>query len=108
VQNNLGQISEGRADLEKAFDMDNGPEIKEITILDLIDIGHLAFEYGEGYDAEGNKDKSLSYKRFALGVLITAYNIDVTKRDIAKTIFQFAEKIGDETTMLKYKEIAEK
>jgi tetratricopeptide (TPR) repeat protein len=105
---NLGQIGEGKTDLEKAFEMDKGTEIKEITILDLVDIGHLAFEYGEGYETEGDKDKGLSYKRFSIEVLITAFDIDQTKKDIAKTISQYAYKIGDEPTTLKYKEIAEK
>jgi len=105
---NLGQISEGKTDLDKAFEMDKGSEIKEITVLDLVDIGHLAFEYGDGYEAEGDKEKGLSYKRFSIGVLITAFNINETNKDVAKAISEYAEKIGDTNTMLKYKEIAEK
>lgn len=105
---NLGQISEGKTDIDKAFEMDKGSEIKEITILDLVDIGHLAFEYGEGYEAEGDKEKGRSYKRFSIGVLITAFNINKTNKEVAKVISEYAGKIGDTTTMSKYKEIAEK
>jgi tetratricopeptide (TPR) repeat protein len=104
---NLGQISEGNRDLEKAFEIDKSLEIKEITVFDLIDIGQLAFNYGEEYESEGDKDKGLSYKKFSIGVLITAFNIDKSKKETAKIISQYAGKIDDKTTMLKYKEIAE-
>jgi tetratricopeptide (TPR) repeat protein len=103
---NMGQIPAGWQDLKRAFAIDGGKEIREATIADLTDIGHLAFEYGKAYEAEGAKEKGITYKRFSIGVLLTAFDIDTTKKEIAATISQYAEKIGEKSTAERYREIA--
>lgn len=103
---NLGRIREGMSDIDKAFTLDGGTDVRKTTILDMVDIGNLAFEYGQNYETEGNKETALSYKRFAIGVLMAASTIDTTHKDIAATIARYAEALGDTVTMLKYQKIA--
>lgn len=105
---NMGQIPNGWHDLERAFAIDGGKEIKETTIVDLTDIGQLAFKYGEAYEAEGAKEKGTTYKRFSIGVLLTAFTIDTTKKEIAAMISEYADKIGEKPTAEKYRAIAGK
>ena len=105
---NLGQTKLGKVDIDKAFSMDKSKEIRDITLLDLTDIGTLAFDYGEGYAKEGDAEKGKNYKIFSIGVLMLVYEYDNSKKDIALKISDFANKIGDKETSLKYKQFAEK
>jgi tetratricopeptide (TPR) repeat protein len=100
---NLGDIKDGTSDLENSFKLDNSNENKQITILDLKDIGNLAFKYGEDYEKEGEKEKGLGYKKFAIGVLWVASNFDTTNLEIKKRIAEYAENIGDLNTAEKFK-----
>lgn len=100
---NLGQIQAGKSDIDKAFSMDSTKEIRELTIQDLTDIGQLAFEYGDGYIQQGEADKGKDYKIFSIGVLMLAFDYDKSRKDIALVISEFAAKIGDKETEMKYK-----
>lgn len=103
---NIGQIQAGKADIDKAFSMDTTKEIRKLTIQDLTDIGELAFQYGDGYVQQGEPDKGKDYKTFSIGVLILAFEYDKSRKDIALTIADFAEKLGDKETAKKYKTLA--
>ena len=100
---NLGQIREGKNDIDKAFSIDTTKEIREITIQDLTDIGELAFQYGDGYIQQGEPDKGKDYKTFSIGVLILAFDYDKSRKDIALEVSDFADKLGDKETATKYK-----
>jgi tetratricopeptide (TPR) repeat protein len=103
---NLGQIRGGKSDIDRAFSMDTTKEIRELTILDLTDIGELAFKYGDGYIQQGEAEKGKDYKTFSIGVLILAFDYDKSRKDIALTISEFADKIGDKETAMKYKALS--
>ncbi|RZK16664.1 MAG: tetratricopeptide repeat protein [Pedobacter sp.] len=100
---NLGDIKNGALNINKALELDNSKENKENTILDLKDIGILAFKYGEDYDKQGNKEKGLDYKKFAIGVLSVANNLDTTNFEIKNSIAEYAKRIGDISMAKKYK-----
>jgi tetratricopeptide (TPR) repeat protein len=100
---NLGQIQEGKRNIDEAFSMDTTKEIRELTIQDLTDIGEVAFQYGDGYIEQGEPDKGKDYKTFAIGVLILAFEYDKSRKDIALTISDLAGKFGDKETASKYK-----
>jgi tetratricopeptide (TPR) repeat protein len=100
---NLGQIQEGKNDIDKAFLMDTTKEIRELTIQDLTDIGELAFQYGDGYAQQGEPEKGKDYKTFSIAVLMLAFDYDNSKKDIALKISDFANKLGDKETANKYK-----
>jgi hypothetical protein len=100
---NLGQIEEGKNDIDKAFSIDTRNEIKEITIQDLLDIGELAFKYGDGYIKQGEQEKGKDYKKFSIALLILAFEYDESRKNIALLISDFANKLGDKETAAKYK-----
>jgi tetratricopeptide (TPR) repeat protein len=100
---NLGQIQEGKNDIDKAFSMDTTKEIRELTIHDLTDIGELAFQYGDGYVQQGEPEKGKDYKTFSIAILILAFDYDKSKKDIALKISDFADKLDDKETANKYK-----
>lgn len=100
---NLGQITDGKSDIDKAFSMDTTKEIREITIQDLTDIGELAFQYGDGFTQQGEPDKGKDYKTFSIGVLILAFDYDKSRKDIALKVSDFADKLDDKETANKYK-----
>lgn len=84
----IGQVVQGKKDIYKAFEKDNSPELKEVTVDDLLDIGKLAYSYGEGYEKRNEPDKGKAYKLFALAVLNTVVEIDTTRKDVLATIDQ--------------------
>lgn len=100
---NIGKIEEGKTDIDKAFSMDTTKVIREITLRDLTDIGEVAFQYGDGYIRQGEKEKGNNYKIFSIEVLILAFNYDNSRKDIAKKIADLAHKFGDNETSTKYK-----
>lgn len=100
---NVGQIKEGKGDIDKAFLMDTTKEIKDLTIQDLTDIGELAYQYGDGYIQQGELEKGKDYKTFSIGVLILAFEYDKARKDVSLTIADFADKVGDKETATKYK-----
>jgi tetratricopeptide (TPR) repeat protein len=102
---NLGEIQEGKNDIDKAFTLDTTKEIRELTIQDLTDIGELAFQYGDGYIQQGEPEKGKDYKTFSIGVLILAFDYDKSRKDIALKIAEFAEKLDDKETANKYKKL---
>ena len=99
----LGQIQDGKSDIDKAFAMDTTKEIRKITINDLAGIGRLAFQYGDGYIQQGEPDKGKEYKKFSIITLIIAFEYDKSRKDIALTIADLADKFGDKETANKYK-----
>lgn len=103
---NLGQIPEGKNDIDKAFSMDSTKEIRELTIQDLTNIGEVAFQYGDGYIQQGEPEKGKDYKTFSIGVLMLAFDYDNSKKEIALKISDFAGKLGDKETANKYKRLA--
>jgi tetratricopeptide (TPR) repeat protein len=105
---NLGQIQEGKDDIDKAFSMDTTTKIRELTLQDLTDIGELAFQYGDGYIQQGEPDKGKGYKAFSIGVLMLAFDYNNSRKDLAIKIADFADKSGDKETAKKYKALAEK
>jgi tetratricopeptide (TPR) repeat protein len=100
---NLGDLQGAKIAFEKAFKLDNGNEIKNITVLDLSDIGIRAFDYGAEYERQGEKEKGLEYKRFAVAVLGTAFTIDTTNIETIKRITEYTEALGDKQTALYFR-----
>ena len=95
---NKGNIEEGRKAIDKALSLDTSSVLKEQTVFELMNIGILAFDYGEGYEAQGEAEKGVSYKRFAIGVMIMTYEIAPENRTIIAYIVDYAEKFGDTDT----------
>lgn len=104
---NLGELQEGKNDIDKAFSLDTGKEIRDLTIQDLIDIGELAFEYGDGYIQEGDVEKGQHYKKYGIVVLSIAFDYNRSRKDIALKIADLADKIEDKETATKYKGLSE-
>jgi len=100
---NIGQIKDGKSDIDKAFFMDTTKEIRQITIQDLTDIGELAFKYGDAYIQKDEQEKGKYYKTFSIGVLMLAFEYDKSKKNIALKISDFADRIDDKVISKKYK-----
>lgn len=100
---NLGQIQDGKTDIDRALSLDTTKEIRELTIQNLLDIGELAVQYSDGYIQQGDLDKGKDYKTFSIGVLILAFEYDKSRKDIALIISDLADKLGDKETAIRYK-----
>ncbi len=69
-------------------------------------MGCQAFEYGETYEAQGNKEKAVGFKEFGLNLLFIAYDIELSRKDIAKAIADRAGRIGDLAKQAEYQTLS--
>jgi tetratricopeptide (TPR) repeat protein len=92
---NVGQVELGKEAIDKALELDNGKETLAQAVYSLLDIGLLAFEYGEQYTEQGEFQKGTDYQGFALAVLLTANKIDSTNQEIRKALVNFTASMGD-------------
>jgi tetratricopeptide (TPR) repeat protein len=104
----LNRLGEGWDDLQTAFRLDsisktgNPAETKKITADDLYSMGCRAFEYGETYEAQGDTEKGIGFKEYGLNILFIAYDIELSRKDIAKAIAERTGKLGDVARQNKY------
>ncbi|RYU84262.1 tetratricopeptide repeat protein [Hymenobacter persicinus] len=87
-----GDIQQGWADLQKAFRLAPGSDIKAVTADDLYNLGRRAFAYGEAYAAGGEAGKGTAYQKYAVSVLQMAYSTDPTRKDVAQTLADLAAR----------------
>ena len=99
---NHGDISGGIKEIKKAFQIDNSEEMKQMTVSDLMDIGYLAFDYGNSYEEQGEKETGMNYKQFSVYVLISAHEIDSTNTEIVQSIVDYAKLIDETKIVEKY------
>lgn len=92
---NKGQMARGRKSIEHALEIDKSKETLDHAIYGLLDIGVLAFDYGDEYIRQGEKEKGVGYKKFAVGVLFVANTLDSTNQDVLFKGAELTEKMGD-------------
>ena len=104
----LNELETGWNDLHTAFHLESisgatdASEIKKITADELDGMGRQAFEYGETYETQGEADKATGFKEYGMNILFMAYEIESSRKDIAKAIAERAEKMGDTARHDKY------
>lgn len=103
---NLGEIKDGKNDIDKAFKIDTSAQIRKLTIDDLYDISKLAIQYSENFTKAAEQEKSKDYKKFAVGVLATAFEYDRSRKDIALKIAELTNSLGDKETSNKFEAYA--
>lgn len=96
-QINKGMVEEGEKNIEKSFQLDNSEEMKSNAIENLVQIGNLAYSYGEAYEAEGKKEQGNNYRKFGIRVLMSALEYSNNDEEIGKMIENYAVKMNDDT-----------
>lgn len=99
---NLGDLEGGKKALSKALELSRGPELKNKTVLDLYDVGTLAFHYGSIFEQQGEAEKGINYKKFGVSSLLMAHELDSSDLDVIGKIAEFAEAMGEQKIADRY------
>ncbi|MFT4679887.1 MAG: tetratricopeptide (TPR) repeat protein [Litorivivens sp.] len=101
-----GNIPKGISSIEQAVDKGNPNEILEMASLDLSEIATLAFQLGDTLADQGQFKKGNGYQRYAIGVLMSAHNLDTTNMAAANQIAQMTRLLGDTVTANRFDKIS--
>ena len=94
---NQRNLEKGSALLQKALEVDASKTTLDQAVYGLLKIGIMAFDYGTGYQQEGELKKGLAYKQFSLKVLQIANLMDGENTEVVNYLIDFSEKVGDPT-----------
>jgi tetratricopeptide (TPR) repeat protein len=100
---NKGDLENGKTSIEKALSIDKSKVTIDQAVYSLLDIGLLAFDYGNGYEEQGEKETGLAYKNFSIAVLEIANQIDGQNEEVVNSIVDFAIKLDKTDLADKYK-----
>jgi tetratricopeptide (TPR) repeat protein len=100
---NLGDLTNGNSAIKKALELDSSKESVYHAVYSLLNVGVLAFDYGEEYEEQGENDKGKTYKEFSVAVLLSAHQLDTINQEVIQHIVDFSEIIGYEETVEEFR-----
>lgn len=103
---NIGDLTEASAYFESALAYDNSKETRNFISAELTTIGQRVFEHGYSLLSHKSLSKTHCHKKFAVSILMIAFQIDGRNGALARRISQWAELIGDGVTADEYKKLA--
>ncbi|MEL7340216.1 MAG: hypothetical protein AAGM67_06995 [Bacteroidota bacterium] len=80
---------------EKAISMDDSDTLSRRVVQELKMIGEESYGYGSELHAKGDTSSGSSYQIFGLSLLMTAFEIDSSRTDLAQRIVDYCYEIGD-------------
>lgn len=101
-----GNIPKGIRSIEQAVDKGNPNEILEMANADLGEIASLAFQLGDTLANQGQYKKANGYQRYAIGILMSAHNLDTTNLAAAQQIAQMTRLLGDTVTANRFEKLS--
>jgi tetratricopeptide (TPR) repeat protein len=102
-----GNLPKGISSIEAAVAKGNKHEILEMATADLSEISALAFQLGDTLANQGQYKKANGYQRFAVGVLMSAHQLDSTNIQVAAQISQMTRLLGDTITANRFKALSQ-
>lgn len=103
AQISIGNLERGRQSLQIARSLEVDSDwLNAYAIDNLYEIGVTAFQYGEELAAYNNDGSDLRYKKFAIGVLMTAHELDTTEIRVIQQIADMTLNIGDKETSKRF------
>lgn len=94
---NNKKLPEGKALINTALILDCSESFRKEAVRQLIEISTLKFNYGLGYEQEGNLKHGLALKQYAIAVLLYTYTLDNMNTDVIKRLIEYSYEMGDIT-----------
>lgn len=101
-----GNLPKGISSIEAAVAKGNKHEILEMATADLSEISALAFQLGDTLANQGQYKKANGYQRFAVGVLMSAHQLDSSNVQVAAQISQMTRLLGDTITANRFQALS--
>lgn len=103
AQISIGNLEKGREFLQVAKSLESDNQwITSYAIDNLYEIGVTAFQYGVEIGQCNTDGNDMNYKKFAIGVLMTAYEMDTTDVRVILQVAEMTQKFGDTETSKRF------
>lgn len=107
IKISMDELNEGKEYLEKSVALDHSEENRKEIINGLLAVGDNKFKEGTNLKTQGNVDAAKKQQNYAMSVLMLAYYLDNTRKDVAGTIAKYADEVGDYTVKVQYTKLSQ-
>lgn len=98
----IGDIKLAQIMFQQAISLDDSDTLSRRVVHELKLIGEEAYGYGNTLFAKGDTNSGSTYKIYGVSLLMTAFDIDSSRQDLAQRIVDYCYEIGDKESAGQY------
>ncbi|MEM6345513.1 MAG: hypothetical protein AAF927_16595 [Bacteroidota bacterium] len=98
----IGDIKLAQIMFQQAISLDESDTLSRRVVKELKLIGEEAYGHGNALYAKGDTHSGSTYKIYGVSLLMTAFDIDSSRQDLAQRIVDYCYEIGDEESAGQY------
>lgn len=98
----VGEIKLAQIMFQQAIGLDDSDTLSRRVVRELKLIGEEAYGHGNQLFAKGDTQSGSTYRIFGVSLLMTAFEIDSTRQDLAQRIVDYCYEIGDDESAGQY------
>ena len=92
---NKGKVDLGRQAINTALQLDPSEETRDQAVYSLYNIAVMAWDFGSGYEQNGEPERGHGFKTFGIHVLLTANQYHPMQVDVVQKLQEYSQALGD-------------
>ncbi|MFK7926075.1 MAG: tetratricopeptide repeat protein [Bacteroidia bacterium] len=98
----IGEIKLAQIMFQQAISLDESDTLSRRVVQELKLIGEETYGHGNQLYAKGDTQSGNTYRIFGVSLLMTAFDLDSTRQDLAQRIVDYCYEIGDKESADQY------